>query len=144
MAHYEYYSAMRNILETSRSAQISLIERVCADLGAPERADELVSKYIDDSIRIKKFKDKNAPKKPKSGYMLYCEKHRDEVKKALPKDLPKEKVFSTVIKTMAASWNKLDDAGKQEYTNLAEDDKLRYSKELDEYKSELYKTNVSA
>lgn len=142
MAHYEYYSAMRNILETSRSFNIGLIERVCTDLGAPERTEEFIAKYIDDSIRIKKFKDKNAPKKAKSGYMIYCEKHREEVKKNLPKDLPKEKVFATVIKTMAGNWNKLDDIKKQEYTNLAEDDKLRYAKELDEYQSELYKTNL--
>ena len=143
MAHYEYYSAMRNILETSRASQVSLIERVCADLGAPERADECVGKYIDDSIRIKKFKDKNAPKKPKSGYMIYCEKHRAEVKKGLPKDTPKDKMFSSVIKTMAANWNALNEAAKKEYVDLAEDDKVRYSKELDEYKSELYKTNVN-
>ena len=70
MAHQEYYLAMRNIMETSRSQSMKLIERVTYDLGAPERYEELCNKYIDDSIRIKKFKDKNHPKKPKSGYML--------------------------------------------------------------------------
>lgn len=140
MAHYEYYSAMRNIMETSRSSQISLIERVCADLGAPERADELVEKYIDDSIRIKKFKDKNAPKKAKSGYMLYCEKNRVAAKKSLPKDAP----FGDIIKKMASQWNALDTAGKEEYVQLAEDDKVRYARELEEYKADIYKSNVSA
>ena len=140
MAHYEYYSCMRNLLETSRASQINLIERVTAELGAPERADELIAKYIDDSIRIKKFKDKNAPKKPKSGYMLYCEKHRAEVKKSLPKTAQ----FADIIKAMAKNWNDLDESGKKEYVDLAEDDKKRYARELDAYKSELYKTNVGA
>jgi Icc-related predicted phosphoesterase len=131
---------MRNLLETSRASQINLIERVCAELGAPERAEELVGKYIDDSIRIKKFKDKNAPKKPKSGYMLYCEKHRVEVKKSLPEGA----AFADIIKEMAKNWNAIDEEGKKEYVNLAEDDKKRYARELDEYKAELYKTNVGA
>jgi hypothetical protein len=52
-------------------------------------------------------------------------------------------MFSSVIKTMAANWNALNEAAKKEYVDLAEDDKVRYSKELDEYKSELYKTNVN-
>ena len=33
MAHYEYYSTMRNIMETSRASHIKLIERICDDFG---------------------------------------------------------------------------------------------------------------
>ena len=95
MAHYEYYSTMRNIMETSRASHIKLIERICDDFGAPERRDELVGKYIDDSIRIKKFKDKHHPKRPKSGYMLYCEQNRSSVKDSLPKDAK----FADIIKS---------------------------------------------
>ena len=139
MAHYEYYSNMRTIMEASRASHISLIERVCTDLGASDKVEELVAKYIDDSIRIKKFKDKRAPKRPKSGYMMYCEKRRDAVKNAKP-----NASFAEVIQALASEWKALSDKAKEQYNQLAEDDKNRYCRELEEYKSEIYKTNVGA
>ena len=140
MAHQEYYLAMRNIMETSRSQSMKLIERVTYDLGAPERYEELCNKYIDDSIRIKKFKDKNPPKKPNSGYMLYCEKNRARVKGSLPKSA----TFSDIIKKMAGEWRALSEEKKIEFNKLAEDDKSRYQQELDEYKSRIYSANVGS
>ena len=140
MAHQEYYLAMRNIMETSRSQSMKLIERVLDDCGAPERYEELCNKYIDDSIRIKKFKDKNHPKKPKSGYMLYCEKNRARVKGTLPKSA----TFSDIIKKMAGEWRGLSESEKVKFNKLAEDDKTRYQQELDEYKSLIYSANVGS
>ena len=138
MAHYEYYSAIRTLVEASRSSHISLIERVCTEFGAPERSTELIGKYIDDSLRVKKFKDKRLPKRPKSGYMIYCEKRRSEVRESYP-----NASFAEVIKKMASEWNSLDADSKSKYTTLAEEDKGRYADEMEKYKAELYKTNVT-
>ena len=139
MAHFEYHNSMRTVMESIRSTHIQLIGRICSELGAPERSDEMVKKYVDDTIRIKKFKDKSHPKKPKSGYMLYCEEHREKVKSTLDNGS-----FSEVIKKMAKNWNSLDESGKAKYFSLAEEDKGRYARELEDYKSEIYKYNVSS
>ena len=53
MAHLAYYNTMRTILETTRNSSISLIEKVCEELGKPEEAERLVGLLVDDSIRIK-------------------------------------------------------------------------------------------
>tara|TARA_B100001093_G_scaffold344853_1_gene329583 strand:- start:181 stop:600 length:420 start_codon:yes stop_codon:yes gene_type:complete len=135
MAHYEYYSAIRNLVESARTSHINMIERVCTDLGQPDKAEEMISKYIDDSLRIKKFKDKRHPKRPKSGYMIYCERRRGDVKKHNPKA-----TFAEIIKKMASEWNDLKD--KTEYAALAEEDKGRYRRELEEYNAEIFKSNV--
>lgn len=138
MAHFEYHNSMRAVMENIRTTHIQLIERLCSELGSPERADEMVKKYVDDTIRIKKFKDKSHPKKPKSGYMLYCEENRENVKSSLD-----NATFSDVIKKMAKDWNSLDEAGKSKYSVLADEDKVRYARQLEDYKSEIYKYNVS-
>jgi len=139
MAHYEYYTAMRTIVESSRNSHVSLIKRVCSELGQPERTDEMVAKYIDDSIRVKKFKDPKAPRRPRSGYMLYCEKNRPSVKKSLPKNAS----FADIIKKMASNWGSLDDEKKNFYNKLADEDKDRYNKEIEDYKAEIYSSNVT-
>tara|TARA_B100000614_G_scaffold170363_1_gene151672 strand:- start:5547 stop:5972 length:426 start_codon:yes stop_codon:yes gene_type:complete len=138
MAHYEYYSTVRNLVESTRTSHINMIERICADLGQPEKSEEMIGKYVDDSLRIKKFKDKRHPKRPKSGYMIYCEKRRPACKAANPKAS-----FADIIKKMASEWNGLGEKAKSEYSNLAEKDKLRYKAELEEYNAEIYKSNVS-
>lgn len=140
MAHYEYYSNMRTIMESNRASHASLIKRVCSELGQPERTDDMVRKYIDDSIRIKKFKDPKAPKRPRSGYMLYCEKTRDGVRKSLPKNAS----FADIIKKMAKHWGILENDKKESYNKLAEEDKVRYAKELEDYNGEIYSSNVGS
>ena len=137
MAHYEYYSTVTNLVESTRTSHINIIERICADLGKPEKSEEMIGKYVDDSLRIKKFKDKRHPKRPKSGYMIYCEKRRSAVKSANPKAS-----FADIIKKMASEWNSLGANDKTEYSNLAEKDKLRYKRELEDYNAEIYKSNV--
>ena len=142
MAHYEYNSSVRNLVETTRSCSINLIERVCTELGHADKIDSMIEKYIDDSVRVKKFKDKRHPKRPKSGYMLYCENRRQEVRNQNP-----NASFADVIKKMASEWNNLKDSPegisqKEKYTQLALDDKLRYKREVEAYESEIYKSNV--
>ena len=134
MAHFEYYSTVRNLVESTRTSHINIIERICADLGKPEKSEEMIGKYVDDSLRIKKFKDKRHPKRPKSGYMIYCEKRRKAVKSANPKAS-----FADIIKKMASEWNALGANDKTEYSNLAEKDKLRYKRELEDYNAEIDK-----
>ena len=86
---------------------------------------------------IKKFKDKRHPKRPKSGYMIYCERRRSAVKDQNP-----NASFADIIKKMASEWNELTAKAKTEYSALAEEDKTRYKRELEEYNAEIFKSNV--
>jgi hypothetical protein len=133
MAHLAYYNTMRTILETTRNSSISLIEKVCEELGKPEEAERLVGILVDDSIRIKKFKDKNSPKKVKSAYMFYCQKHRASVKESLG---GKDVKFATIVKKLAEDWKILED--KSEYEKQSEEDKERYSADMEKYNASLY------
>tara|TARA_Y100000389_G_scaffold204602_1_gene258276 strand:+ start:2809 stop:3228 length:420 start_codon:yes stop_codon:yes gene_type:complete len=138
MAHFEYHNSMRMVMENMRSTHIQLIQNVCSELGHPERAEEIVNKYVDDSIRIKKFKDKAHPKKPKSGYMLYCDMNRASTKKKLG-----DGKFPEVIRKMAAEWNSLNEVEKKKYSDMADDDKVRYAQQLEEYNAGRFKSNVT-
>ena len=70
--------------------------------------------------------------------MLYCEKNRKSVKDSLPKDA----AFADIIKKMAKDWGKLSQTKKAEFTQLAEDDKVRYAREVEAYEATLFRQNV--
>ena len=137
MAHFEYHNATKTVVDEMRNVTVHIIERVCAELGASEKAPSMIEKYVGESIRIKKFKDKNHPKKPKSGYMIYCDKNREEVKKKTP-----NMSFTDTIKKIAKQWNELTPEEKAKYMVLSEEDRGRYARELEQYNSEIYKSNV--
>ena len=61
---------------------------------------------------MKKKKDPNAPKKPKTGYMRFC----DEIREKLRKENP-EMQLGGIAKLLGKEWNKLSDAKKEEYKN---------------------------
>ena len=46
------------------------------------------------------------------------------------------------IKKMAKDWGKLSTNKKSEFTQLAEDDKVRYAREVEAYEATLFKANV--
>ena len=57
MAHIDYYNGVKNMMDIMKDSHSCLIRRVCQELGADDRADEMVAKYVDESIKMKKFKD---------------------------------------------------------------------------------------
>ena len=147
MSHYEYYSTMRSITESMRASHIKLIENICNDLGESEKIPELTAKYIgraDRMVRIKKFKDPDAPKKAMSGYMWYCKKRRVEGVQTENPDAS----FADIIRTLAKEWEQLNDTSRSEYLQLAEEDKDRYERQVEEYKqareAERFKSNVGS
>jgi len=135
MAHITHYNAVRTLVESTRALSISLIEKTCSELGKPEEVDRLVALLVDDSVRVKKFKDKNAPKKAMNAYMIYCNEHRDEVKSALGEKAD----FKSIVQKLSADWKLLGD--KSKYEKLAEEDKERFAAEEEKYKEALYSSN---
>ena len=77
----------------------------------------------------KKKKDPNAPKRPRSAYILYCQEHRKSVKESNPEFKPSE-----LMSKLGEMWKGLSAGEKQEFVDQAEVDKERYNKERSSYK----------
>lgn len=73
-------------------------------------------------------KDKNAPKRPCSGYILFCNDHRDELKKKKP-DLK----FNEVSSYLSEMWRDASDKVRTKYNELSEKDRERYHNEMKDY-----------
>lgn len=74
----------------------------------------------------KKVKDPNAPVRNKSGYMLFCDDHRGDVRKKVEKQ-------TEVTKLLGEMWNKLSESEKDVYKQRASKDKERYTNEMSSY-----------
>jgi len=77
----------------------------------------------------KNLKDENAPKRPKSGYMFFCEKKRLEIKASQP-----ELKVTEVAKVLGERWKSATPETKAKYSKKSEADKVRYNAEKAEYK----------
>eukprot|EP01059_Diplonema_ambulator_P016670 TRINITY_DN2838_c0_g2_i1.p1 TRINITY_DN2838_c0_g2~~TRINITY_DN2838_c0_g2_i1.p1 ORF type:complete len:218 (+),score=129.05 TRINITY_DN2838_c0_g2_i1:62-655(+) len=73
-------------------------------------------------------KDPNAPKKPLSGYMLFCQDEREKVKKE-NSDLKAKEILTELGKR----WGELGDDEKEEYNEKSKEAKEQYKKDYAEY-----------
>ena len=127
MAHLEYHNNLVDINELFYKSHSDIIRNICMELGKPEKIKEFEEKYLD-KPKIKAKKDPNKPKKAKTSYMYYCEQMRIELKEELSNIKITEQ-----SKKFANLWNKLDEAQKKPYQDLAEKDKSRFEDEMTEY-----------
>lgn len=77
-----------------------------------------------------KEKDPNAPKRPVSSYLYFCNDRRAHIKKEQPSIDPKE-----IVSLLGKEWQALDDEAKKQWERKASEDKERYQKALEVYKS---------
>lgn len=99
------------------------INSVIAELTS--RQSELVGASGSSS---RKKKDPNAPKKPRTGYIIFCSEQRETMKAQNPDMNTKE-----LTSALANRWQALSDAEKKKYTVKAEKDKERYASEMETY-----------
>jgi len=76
----------------------------------------------------KKKKDPNAPKGPLTAYMLFCGDYREKVKRDNPNIS-----FGQVGKELGRLWKEADAAEKDKYEQLAQQDKMRYKRDMETY-----------
>jgi hypothetical protein len=99
-----------------------------------EDADEEFQKYQGLAQKEKKETSKNTgPKKAKSGYILFCQKNRSDVKEELGEGAKATEVTAR----LAELWNELKEDEErveeyQEYVDAAADEKKRYEEEMAE------------
>ena len=110
----------------------SLLRAVCLELGHSDKINELMEKFVGEKMKMKAKKNKNMPKKAKSGYFFYCDEKR-------PALLEKEKKkggkvnIGVVAKELGAMWQKLSADKKKRYEKMNLKDKERYEKEMAEF-----------
>jgi len=78
--------------------------------------------------KAKKEKDPNAPKRPLSAFMFFCQDNRPALKQANP-----NANFSELGKIMGAAWKEVSEADKKPYEAKNETDKKRYDREKANY-----------
>ncbi|KAL9932504.1 hypothetical protein V8E36_008621 [Tilletia maclaganii] len=75
-------------------------------------------------------KDKAAPKKAKSAYIIFCSEHRDRVKAENP-----TAGFGDVGRILGAKWKDMSDKDKAPFLKAQEKDKIRAQREEEAYKA---------
>ncbi|XP_071768656.1 high mobility group protein B3a [Centroberyx gerrardi] len=93
------------------------------------RFDQEMQHYAPGRKKGKK-KDPNAPKRPPSGFFIFCSEHRPKVKAQDP-----SLGIGDVAKKLGETWNNLTDASKQPYLQKANKLKDKYRKDVADYKS---------
>ncbi|KAJ3202730.1 Non-histone chromosomal protein 6 [Entophlyctis luteolus] len=76
-------------------------------------------------------KDKNAPKKALSAYLIFANENRARVRAANP-----DASFGQVGKLLGHEWKEISEAEKQKYVALQEKEKAKYTKAMADYKGE--------
>ena len=118
----------------------ALIERVCMALNQLEKAEELTTLLLGEKVKMKFKKDPNKPKKPKSGFLFFCDKLRPGLINT-EKEKNKKIIIGDIAKELGKRWAKLNETEKKKYDTMKEKDKVRYSQEMDTYNNKLYALN---
>ena len=74
------------------------------------------------------------PKKPQSAYFFYLAEQRPAAKEAILAEGAKSANIGDIGKRLGVMWKELGEEEKKKYAELANADKERYSKEIEEWK----------
>ena len=120
------------INELWHASHISLIQRVCLELGSSDKAVELVDKILGPKQKIKAKKDPNQPKKSKSAFFFFCDEARPGI---MDKQRKKNKkiIIGDVAKELGLLWKALKNKQRTKFDSLAATDKERYQNEMQNY-----------
>ena len=75
-------------------------------------------------------KDPDAPKRPRTAFLLFSVDKREAVKSSNP-----QLQFGDIAKEVSTLWKSCRESEKQKYNNLANEDKQRYEREMEEYRA---------
>ena len=140
MAHVEYHNAMVNVNDIVYDSHKLLIEKVTMELGQYDKYDELCNKFLD-KPKIKCKTDKNAPRKAKNAFMLFCDVHREKIMQECKTKNEENKTkfnLGIVQKKLGEMWAGITDEERQKYNSLCEKDKDRYTAEYETYQETIY------
>lgn len=110
-----------------------LIRGIAIELNSKDKIDELTEKFLGTQIKIKKFRDPNEPKKPKTGFQFFCDEFRPKIKEDNP-----ELKLGGIMKELGKLWKTYSDEQKEQYVEKYNEAKYNYEAKLDEYNESLY------
>ena len=132
MSHFLFHNNTSELNELWFESHAAILRMVCMELGATDRIDEFTKKYLGEKVKIKPYKDPNRPKRAKTAFMFYCQKHRPALMEKQKKKNKKIEI-GKIAKILGENWKKIKDKEKSEFIALATADKERYDKEIAEY-----------
>eukprot|EP00913_Durusdinium_trenchii_P024142 g22669.t1 len=94
------------------------------------RAEEYKDKK--EKKKFLKAESKKAPKRPKSGYALFCDEIRDRVKEEV---MAKGGSMGDIGKKMSEEWNAVPETKKAEYQEMSQAQKEEFQVKFAEYKT---------
>jgi len=115
-----------------------VLERVCMALGQTEKTQEMVTLLLGEKMKMKFKKDPNKPKKPKSGFLFFCDKERGKLIDKEKKN-NKKVVIGNIAKELGKMWKKLTDKEKNHFDEMKNKDQYRYVAEMEAYNNKIYK-----
>ena len=128
----DHHNCILDISKLLAKTHESLIEKICKELDAEDRIEELVKKYVSSEVsKMKPKKDPNMPKKPKSGYMFFCDDHRQAVMKK-----HKDAKMGDIAKKLGEIWKKMNEEEKKPYMDMNEEAKEEYNEAMKNYKAQ--------
>lgn len=135
MSTADSYNFARRQALMNTERELELVKHCCCYLGHSDRVEEVQAHYVytDASKHLKAMKDDNAPKRARSSYMLFSNQIRADVMKENP-----NLEMGQVSKILGSRWKSSSDTVKEEFKQLAEQDKERYTKEMDVYTKKLH------
>lgn len=105
-----------------------IIKKVARELDAGDKINELITKFLGDELKIKKHKDPNRPKKPKSGFLYFCDDTRSEIRKQNPSF-----TMPQIMKELGKQWSSYTDEQKEVYNIRYREAKDIYDDTIEEY-----------
>ena len=131
MSSYLFHNNTASLNDLWFESHSSLLKMICMELGATDKIEELSQKYLGEKLKIKAPKDPNKPKRAKSAFMFYCEKHRP---KLIDDQRKVGKVnIGDIAKILGKGWKKLKDSQRKQFDASALKDKDRYTNAIGEY-----------
>ena len=113
-------------------SQKNLVANVCIQLGQSEKIAEMQSKLLGEKLKIKALKDPNKPKRPKSGYLFFCDDARPKLMKNMTKN--KEKInLGDMAKALGKAWKKLSTADRSSFEQKSTEAKAAYDEAMEKY-----------
>ena len=128
MASMNFYNNTVDLNDIWYESHKSIIERVAIDCDAGDRVEELIEKFLDKPLKIKKKRDPRIPKRPMTSFMFFCNEFRNQIWSANP-----EYKIGDVAKELGKRWKVLSNEEREKYSKMNEVDKERYEEEYETY-----------
>ena len=131
-----YFNNTNELSSLWWESHASVVKRVCMELGQSDNMNDVVEKILGPKPKIKKLKDPNKPKKAKTAFMFYCDKHRPSLMKKQKEKQGKINI-GLIAKELGAKWGKLTEKDKKPFASKAAKSKVEQSEKMKVYQESL-------